>query len=102
MEAGMKASDINIIHNWFNEQRFLLREEIRETPERALIFSNYIDWGNHYQVILDACRSLNIQLDIAGESSGNPVDAPEKYCSNTIWFLERPRPESKPSPPVRH
>lgn len=76
-EGDFKRSDIDIIFNWYNPDRFKVKEQINLIPKKALIFSNYIVKGQIFKEIKAACQSLNIDLDIIGSMSGNQHNNPE-------------------------
>jgi hypothetical protein len=82
LEGKFKEEDIDIIFNWYNPERFTIKNKINPVPKKALIFSNYIDKGKIFLEIQAACKSLNIHLDIIGFNSGNQHDIPELILNN--------------------
>jgi hypothetical protein len=60
----------------------LQKEKINIKPKKALIFSNYIKKDHVIDIINTACTYFNIELDIAGENSGNSIMYPEKILGN--------------------
>jgi len=77
LESDLKENEIDVIFNWYNPRRFIVKDKISLIPKKALIFSNYINKGKIYNEIHAACQSLNIDLDIIGSNSGNPHANPE-------------------------
>jgi glycosyltransferase involved in cell wall biosynthesis len=73
---------IKTIYNGVDTTRFLPREILPSTPQRAVVFSNYAGEYPYLEAIKAACQALNIQLDIIGEGIGNPVTQPEKVLGN--------------------
>ena len=76
-ESDFKENEIDIIFNWYNPGRFLIKNNINIVPKKAVIFSNYIKKGKIFLEIKIACQSLNIDLDIIGAKSGNSNNIPE-------------------------
>jgi len=77
IQSDLKENDIDIIFNWYNPERFVIKDVINLTPKKALLFSNYINKGKIYNEIKAACLFLNIELDIIGLSSGYQHNKPE-------------------------
>lgn len=77
IDNGIDEKLTDVLFNWVDTNRFALRENISEKPSRALLFSNYANKDNYFQVIRDACSRLDIELDVIGKRFGNPVKDPE-------------------------
>jgi hypothetical protein len=81
-ESDLKENDIDIIFNWYNPKRFVIKDEFNLIPKKALLFSNYINKGKIYDEINAACQFLNIELDIIGMKSGYQHNKPELILKN--------------------
>lgn len=82
VDGGFDPQDVDIICNWYNPERFTVRETINKVPRRALIFSNYKLEEREYEEISLACSDRDIVLDIIGSANGNQCDEPEKILKN--------------------
>ena len=71
-----------VIYNWVDTNRFKLKESSNKIPARAVVFSNYATRDNHYQIIVEACRQLNLPLDTIGAGMGNSLSHPEAVLAN--------------------
>jgi len=75
-------SDVRIIGNWVDPQRFLRRKSLPSKPRRALIFSNYAKAGGAIEEIQAACREAGIDCSVVGEGVGNHVEKPEEILGD--------------------
>lgn len=75
-------NDVQIIFNWYNSERFKLKEIINDVPQKALIFSNYVRKDRVFDSINSACFQLNIKLDIVGANSGKSIMNPENILAD--------------------
>ena len=64
--------------NSVDTKRFHPRRPLPERPRRALVFSNYAGEATQLPAVREACRMLDIELDVVGLVSGNPVERPEE------------------------
>ncbi len=76
-DANLPFSQVAWIGNGVDLNRFTRVSEPSGSLRRALVFSNYATADNFLPVIEEACRRLNIELDIAGSGAGIGVDQPE-------------------------
>jgi len=75
-------NDVQVIFNWYNSERFKLKEIINDVPQKALIFSNYMRKDRVFDSINSACFQLNIKLDIVGANSGKSIMNPENILAD--------------------
>jgi glycosyltransferase involved in cell wall biosynthesis len=75
----VNESDVGIIPNWVDLNKFTLKDSISIKPKSAVIFSNSArDDGSHAKLIRLVCASNSIhQVDIVGKNSGNEANNPE-------------------------
>jgi glycosyltransferase involved in cell wall biosynthesis len=66
-----------VVFNWVDTERFRVKENFRDKPQKALLFSNYANTENFYTVIDKACSEENIQLDVLGQRFNKCVLNPE-------------------------
>ncbi|MEO6001375.1 MAG: glycosyltransferase family 4 protein [Chitinophagaceae bacterium] len=82
LENNFIKDEIQVIFNWFNAERFSLKDHINQVPKKALFFSNYIKSGIIFNEVKDACSEAGIDLDIIGNESGRPCFKPEEILGN--------------------
>jgi hypothetical protein len=76
------ATQIELLHNFVDLDRFTLRKSLPTKPRKALIFSNYASEGKMLFHIRHACKKAEMSLDVIGKLSGNLVDKPEEILGN--------------------
>lgn len=76
--SGIPDHMIRVIYNSVDTDRFLSRPPLPLFPKRALVFSNYASTAHYLKPVTNACRKLNIKLDIVGAGSGTATDHPEE------------------------
>ncbi len=81
-EGGIPANRIELILNFFDENRFLPRPPLPVSPRVALVFGNTFD-ENALTPIRDACQQCGIELHVRGIAAGctdsNPGDLLPRY-----------------------
>lgn len=78
LEMGAPAARTCVRPNFVDLARFTARPPLPPRPSRALVFSNYAAAGTHLPVIQEACRRLDIPLDVLGRGVGRISDHPEQ------------------------
>src|SRR5205823_2239178 len=56
IDNGIAEKDTAVLYNWVDTSRFKLRQTFSKKPLKALVFSNYADKNNHFQIIQAACE----------------------------------------------
>ncbi|HWB84098.1 MAG TPA: glycosyltransferase [Bryobacteraceae bacterium] len=82
LEAAIPERQTRMIPNAVDLRRFIHRRDLPARPERALVFSNYARKGTQLDPVRQACAEEGLSLDVAGSSSGAPVDRPEKFLGH--------------------
>jgi hypothetical protein len=82
IDYGIPISLTRVIHNAVDTARFHPRPPLPPRPQRAAIFSNYAAPGTHLEPVREACRRLDLPLDVIGAGVGNAVAAPEQILGN--------------------
>lgn len=77
LEEGIPTSQVSIIGNSIDLDRFKTRSPLPEKPRRALVYSNYAGEDLRLQAIREACAQFGISVDVVGLNNGNPTVAPE-------------------------
>ncbi|WP_050027999.1 glycosyltransferase family 4 protein [Verrucomicrobium sp. BvORR034] len=76
MEEGLDPSQVRVLLNFVDTERFPQRGLLPSRPERALVFSNHASRDTHVPVLRQVCEAAGIQLDVAGLASGQVVEDP--------------------------
>jgi hypothetical protein len=74
---GVPRECVRVIPNGVDLARFRPRGPLPETPRRALLFGHEAAEHTHLPAVREACRRAGLELDVAGQSSGNPCARPE-------------------------
>jgi hypothetical protein len=69
---------IRQFHNFVDTNRFRPRPTLPDRPGRALVFSNYATLETHVPAVAEACKTVGLELEIVGQSWGQPTDRPEE------------------------
>ncbi|WP_190293677.1 glycosyltransferase [Roseibium aggregatum] len=78
---GISAGDVTTIYNFVDLERFYRVRDLPKKPKSALVFSNV--QSSVPEGIKAACAKIGIErIDIAGNSSGNPVSKPENILAD--------------------
>ena len=81
--GAIPETNIEVIHNFVDLDRFQPREALPTKPSSALIFSNYAGDGPMLTAIRAACTRFGIErVDVVGGCSGNLTTAPENILGN--------------------
>ena len=78
LESGVPESQLRVILNFVDLDRFSPRPPLPPKPQRALVFSNYASDETHLGVIRATCARLKLPVDVIGAASGTAVAAPER------------------------
>ncbi|MFA5985750.1 MAG: glycosyltransferase [Parcubacteria group bacterium] len=81
-EHHIPATQIELLHNFVDLDRFVLCSPLSAKPRKALVFSNYASQGKMLFYIRHACKKAGMSLDVIGRSSGNLADKPEEILGN--------------------
>jgi hypothetical protein len=76
-EHGIPEDSLRVMTNPVDLGRFQRRGPLPPKPRRALVFSNQALENTFVAPIREACAARGIEVDVIGQSSGNPVDHPE-------------------------
>lgn len=83
MESGIPKTDVRLIFNFTDLDRFKLRPSLPIRPRKALIYSNYIEKnGSCFKTVQEACQKIGVEVDLIGLTAGNAIDNPEKILIN--------------------
>jgi hypothetical protein len=77
IEHGISESDVRVVLNFVDLNRFARRASLPEVPKRALIFSNAATNTNFAPVVREACDGVGVRVDLVGHAAGNAVEQPE-------------------------
>lgn len=78
-ELRSDASDVQLLPNFVDLERFQMRAPLPERPRRALVLSNYT--AKHLPVVRAACAARGIEVDAFGRDSNGVAEEPEKILS---------------------
>lgn len=76
IQEGIAASQVEVIYNGVDLDRFLPRAPLPARPRKALAISNYLEL-QQVEIIAAACRRRGIQLDAIGAKLGGSHPQPE-------------------------
>jgi glycosyltransferase involved in cell wall biosynthesis len=74
---GIPESRIQVILNFVDLDRFLLRPPLPDFPRQALVFSNQISEANAGRIFRRACAHHGIKPEMVGHVNGNSCTQPE-------------------------
>ncbi|HXJ33242.1 MAG TPA: glycosyltransferase [Candidatus Eisenbacteria bacterium] len=77
LQHGVPEARIRIVLNAVDTDRFRPRGPLPPRPRRALVFSHYASERTHALAVREACRRMQLPLDIVGADAGAPTPAPE-------------------------
>ena len=75
---GIPSEKARVILNFVDLDRFKSRLPLPNEPRRALVFSNAASEQTQLRAVREACRQMNIALDVVGAASGNSLERPEE------------------------
>jgi len=76
-EHAIPANRLQVLLNSVDLERFKPRPPLPPRPQRALVFSNYVNDGAHLEAVREACTRLGIQLDVIGSAMNASTPHPE-------------------------
>ena len=76
--CGIPGTQIRLVPNFVDLERYGPRSPLPPRPRRALVLSNYAREDTHLPVVREACLRAGIALDVAGYGTGRPVRRPER------------------------
>jgi hypothetical protein len=77
-QDGVPESQLSLLLNWVDVQRFLPRPPLPPQPQRALVFSNYATADTYLPMVIEACQRAQLPLDVIGSGVGRAVPRPEE------------------------
>jgi glycosyltransferase involved in cell wall biosynthesis len=89
-EHGVPPSQVTIIANFVDLERFVSRPRLPDIPKKALVFSNQAT-PNFVEIVQEACAYFNISTDVVGLNNGNPTTKPESILGNYDIVFARGR-----------
>lgn len=81
-EHGIPESQVRVLRNAVDLNRFRPRGPLPPRPERALVFSNYATTETHLPAVRAACMRLGLALDVLGSGTGSGRVDPETILGN--------------------
>jgi hypothetical protein len=82
LSVGAPSSQTELRTNFVNLRRFTPRPPLPPRPTRALVFSNYATANTQLPAIEEACRRLDVPLDVIGRGVGRASDRPEQLLAD--------------------
>jgi hypothetical protein len=73
----VRERGIELIPNAVDTERYAPRKPLRNPPERALVFSNYLKEGDDLLLLRRECNRRGIALDTAGHGMSTGTSSPE-------------------------
>ena len=81
-EGGLDPSNIRLIHNAVDLDRFIPRGALPTPPRRAAVFANNATEGGYHDHVHAACTAAGIELDVFGIGVDRSIDAPESILGD--------------------
>lgn len=82
IDEGIPPEHTEVLLNWVDTGKFLLKEQWNSRPQTALMFSNYATEENYLPVVREACLEMNMTLDCIGQGTGTAIKNPEEVVGN--------------------
>jgi glycosyltransferase involved in cell wall biosynthesis len=76
--AWIESSQVEVVWNAVDLDRYKPRPPLPQRPRRAVVFSNYAGPGTHAEPIQEACRRMGIESETVGSGAGNASSAPQR------------------------
>jgi hypothetical protein len=80
-DVGAPPDRTLLLPNFVDTRRFARRGPLPESPQRALVFSNYAVPGGYLEAVRAACSERGIALDVVGEGIGRTTSEPESLLA---------------------
>lgn len=81
LSEGAPVEQTGFRTNFVDLARFKPRTPLPQRPTRALVFSNYAAEDTHLPAVEEACRRLDLPLDVIGRGVGRASDQPERLLA---------------------
>lgn len=82
LQSGIPPDSIDILRTAVDLERFPLRENWSQRPQKALLFSNYLWNDSDLRIFREGCRLAGIDtLDVIGTGMATEKRAPEKILA---------------------
>lgn len=78
IEHGIDPDRVEVLGNWADTNRFVVRAPLPSKPRRALVYSNYVASDRNLPQIEDACARAGITLETAGLRLSGSIREPER------------------------
>jgi len=70
LDQSIPEAKLRVIFNGIDLEKFKPRGDLPPRARKALVFSNYTEYGNHVRMIRKACRRHGLSLDVVGAEAG--------------------------------
>jgi len=91
LENGIAESQVSILHNFVDLDRFRLRPPLPSRPRRALLLSNQATPQVLTPAVERACAESGIELAVAGFGTGRQAARPEELLRSADLVFARGR-----------
>jgi len=88
LDGAIPEEKLRVIFNGIDLERFKPRGDLPPRARKALVFSNYTEYGNYVRVIREACLRHGLSLDVVGEEAGVSVKPEEILPRYEIVFAK--------------
>lgn len=88
---GIDASEVELLLNFVDLERFTQRMTPAVPPRRVLVFSNHIKKGRGLETIAAACAAEKLELEIIGSGAGQVAVDPREPLSRADIVLAQGR-----------
>ena len=78
LENGIAETQVTVIPNGVDVNRFQPRAQLPERPQRGLVFSNYVRHAAELKQLKDTCARVGMSLDVVGAGMNRSVAEPER------------------------
>jgi glycosyltransferase involved in cell wall biosynthesis len=91
LENGIPESQVEVIPNFVDLDRFRPRPPLSARPRRALLLSNQATPGSFVPIVERACAAAGVDLEVAGYAAGRSVARPEELLPQFDLVFARGR-----------